>query len=95
MANSPYAFVPHIPVDGALTELKEAGARVLTYSKLDHTPAARSTVINYGRADSEVAIGLSEGKVHRIEELRTGQHPAATLSVELVQLIESLPENAR
>ena len=94
-ANELVICVPHIPVGGVVAELKEAGADVLTYEKLGCVPAARFTVINYGRADSEVAIGLADGEVHRIEELRTGQHPAAMLSVELVKLLEALPENVR
>lgn len=76
--------------------LEDSGAEVYTYERVGLEPASRFTVINYGKGgNAEVAIGYTSEGVHRIDELKIGDHPAAQMSHDLVALVESLPASAR
>jgi hypothetical protein len=69
-------------------ELEDAGAEVITYPELGFVPEGRFTIVRYGRADSEVAIGRSDGSVHRIQTFPKGQHPAFALAEDVVEFVK-------
>jgi len=68
-------------------ELGQLGAKVYTFSELQYTPQSRFTIINKDRMDAQVAVGLSRGPRHSIEEVSQGEHPIFSIADDLINLI--------
>lgn len=70
-------------------ELSQLGAKVYNFSELQYTPKSRFTIINKDRMDAQLAVGLSSGQRHVIEEFSEGKHPVFTIADDLINLIIS------
>lgn len=71
-------------------ELKKLGANIYTYEQLNHVPQSRFTIINKDRMDARVAVGRGSEKGHVIQEYSLGDHPAFSISNDLVDIITKL-----
>lgn len=69
-------------------ELRSLGAEVHYYKKINYVIKSRFTIINTNRADSQVAIGYSQGGRHRVEELTVGSDPAYHLAQDMLELVK-------
>jgi hypothetical protein len=68
-------------------ELSAAGADVRKYGDLGWQPRTRFTIINYGRHDEKVAVGLPLDKGRRILEFSQGQHPFLDLARDFIPIL--------
>lgn len=71
-------------------ELAAAGAEVCAYGA-NHleSPAARFTIIFFGRDGARVAVGRADGDTHIIDEFNAGGHPAFYLAEDLIALVRA------
>ena len=78
-----------LPKEVSLSEqLVSLGAKALYYPSIDYVIRSRFTLVNVGRSDTRVAIGRTEGTIHRIEEFSAGDHPAFYLADDMLQLMQ-------
>jgi hypothetical protein len=74
----------HIPISN---ELRDHGARVVTYSELGYVPKSRFTIIDYERDGARVAIGQRIAGRHIIEEFDSRSHPLFSVAEDLIKLL--------
>lgn len=71
-------------------KLKEKGAEVYEYPKLNFTPKSRFTIVYYGKPESLMAIGMKdENNNHCISEYRNGHDTQFHLAEDLVSIIKN------
>jgi len=76
------------------SKLKEAGAEVYEYPKLNVTPKSRFTIINYEHGYALMAIGTKDKYgVHCISEYKNGHDTQFHLAEDLVSIIKSYNNN--
>jgi hypothetical protein len=68
-------------------ELKEKGARIVTYGGLGHVPRSRFTIVDFDKEGARVAVGAHLDGRHAIEEFRSGDHPFFAVAEDLVKLL--------
>jgi hypothetical protein len=82
-------FVQHsIPL---AEELRKAGAKVVIYGDLNHTPRSRFTIVDYCRDGARVAIGAKVNGKHVIEEYTSGSH-AFGVAEDFIRMLERCDE---
>lgn len=78
-------------INSLAKDLSTAGAEVCAYgARFLEAPAARFTIVFFGRDGSRVAVGRAEGDTHVIDEFSAGDHPAFHLAADLVTLARAL-----
>lgn len=74
-------------------ELKQAGARVVTYGAYGLVPRSRFTIVDFERDGASVAVGVKQQGYHVIQTYSSGHHPFFAVSEDMVKLIARLSEN--
>ena len=71
-------------------DLEREGAQICTYPELDYTPESRFTIVNRGRTGARVAVGRAVGDKHRIDKFSHGEHPAFSVTNDLIEILTRL-----
>jgi hypothetical protein len=76
--------------------LIDAGASIIFYGPLDFVPESRFTIINEGRMDAKVAIGISDrdGR-YNIYRFQRGQDLLFNVASDLAILMQKAHDKAR
>jgi hypothetical protein len=74
------------------TELRNEGAKIVTYGKLAHIPRSRFTIVDFGREGARVAVGVRDGSGHVIQEFRSGSHPFFAVAEDLVRFLIAISD---
>jgi hypothetical protein len=67
-------------------DLEKLGAQTLYYPNIDYVIRSRFTIVNIDRVDTRVAIGRTDGDLHKVEEFSAGEQPAFYLAQDLLEL---------
>ena len=68
-------------------ELRQSGARIVTYESLGHVPRSRFTIVDFDRDGARVAVGVRVQDKHVIQEFRSGHHPFFAVAEDLVKFL--------
>ncbi len=68
-------------------DLRQSGARIVTYEALGHVPRSRFTIVDFDRDGARVAVGVPVQNRHVIQEFRSGDHPYFAVAEDLVKFI--------
>jgi hypothetical protein len=71
---------------GLSEELAGFGAETVYYPNIDYVIRSRFTIVNIDRVDTRVAIGRTDGDLHKVEEFSAGEQPAFYLAQDLLEL---------
>lgn len=74
------------------TELKAAGATLITYGALNHIPRSRFTIVDFGKEGARVAVGAHVAGTHMIQEFQSGHHPFFALAEDLANILMKYQE---
>jgi hypothetical protein len=73
-------------------ELQLAGARIISYASLGHTPRSRFTIIDFEKEGARVAIGGKVGSVHNIQEFQNGVNAEFGVAEDLAKILIAFGE---
>ena len=84
-----------LPKEVSLSEqLVSLGAKALYYPSIDDVIRSRFTLVKVGRSDTRVAIGCTEGTIHRYRRILAGDHRVFYLADDMLQLMQKSARKA-